>query len=363
MQNNLFETNNDADNKGSIYLASENEPVRYSTSRIGYSTFKNKTKPVQKLINEALYVLDVLGIPVETYSVRRLERIALSFLAVLDINQSSLWGKSKSLSDGYALKTREIIDYLNENFGENISSGSYDDIRRKDLKPLYLANIAIPDNPESARNNPNRAWGINPEFIEIIQSFGDQEWESEVEKFFVNREKLRDKLSSDRRMPTIPVILPSGLSLEFGPGEHNEIQKAVIEEFLPRYGYGAEVLYVGDASDKFLHYNEKRSKELGLDKLAHAELPDVVAYSESKKWLYLIEAVHSANPIDEERIIVLENFIKNYDTGIIFITAFLDRESFRKFVADIAWETEVWIVSEPDHLIHFNGDKFLGPYK
>ena len=24
-------------------------------------------------------------------------------------------------------------------------------------------------------------------------------------------------------------------------------------------------------------------------------------------------------------------------------------------------ETEVWIVEKPDHMIHFNGDKFLGP--
>ena len=173
---------------------------------------------------------------------------------------------------------------------------------------------------------------------------------------------MRDKLSGSRKISLIPVKLPSGKALSFGPGEHNLIQKAVIEEFLPRYGFGSEVLYVGDASDKFLHYNEPRSKELGLNKLAHAELPDVVAYSEEKKWLYLIEAVHSANPIDQERIIVLENFIKDYAKGIIFVTAFLDKESFRKFVVDIAWETEVWIASEPDHLIHFNGDKFLGPY-
>ena len=28
----------------------------------------------------------------------------------------------------------------------------------------------------------------------------------------------------------------------------------------------------------------------------------------------------------------------------------------------IAWETEVWIVENPDHMIHYNGDKFMGPY-
>ncbi|MCX5683061.1 MAG: BsuBI/PstI family type II restriction endonuclease, partial [Planctomycetota bacterium] len=36
-------------------------------------------------------------------------------------------------------------------------------------------------------------------------------------------------------------------------------------------------------------------------------------------------------------------------------------QEFRKHSQDIAWETEVWIAEIPDHLIHYNGDKFLGP--
>ncbi|MEI2612097.1 MAG: BsuBI/PstI family type II restriction endonuclease [Candidatus Promineifilaceae bacterium] len=47
---------------------------------------------------------------------------------------------------------------------------------------------------------------------------------------------------------------------------------------------------------------------------------------------------------------------------IVYVTAFPNRATFRKFIAEIAWETEVWIAEEPDHLIHFDGEKFLGPY-
>ena len=32
------------------------------------------------------------------------------------------------------------------------------------------------------------------------------------------------------------------------------------------------------------------------------------------------------------------------------------------FVSHIAWESEVWIAGDPDHMIHFNGERFLGPY-
>lgn len=88
----------------------------------------------------------------------------------------------------------------------------------------------------------------------------------------------------------------------------------------------------------------------------------MIAYSEKKNWLYLIEAVHSSGPISELRLIQLQKLTKHCKAEIIFVTAFLSRQKFRQFVMNIAWETEVWIANNPDHLAHFNGGKFLGPY-
>ena len=38
------------------------------------------------------------------------------------------------------------------------------------------------------------------------------------------------------------------------------------------------------------------------------------------------------------------------------------RRTMQTFVSHIAWESEVWIAEDPDHMIHFNGERFLGPY-
>jgi hypothetical protein len=38
------------------------------------------------------------------------------------------------------------------------------------------------------------------------------------------------------------------------------------------------------------------------------------------------------------------------------------RAAMREYLPDIAWETEVWVADAPSHLIHFNGERFLGPY-
>jgi hypothetical protein len=103
--------------------------------------------------------------------------------------------------------------------------------------------------------------------------------------------------------------------------------------------------------------------KLGLAQLAHEELPDIIAYSATKNWLFLIEAVHTSGPISEMRLIQLQRLLKGCKADVVYVTAFLNRVKFRQYVADIAWETEVWIADNPDHMVHFNGDKFIGPYK
>ncbi|MGK7919701.1 MAG: BsuBI/PstI family type II restriction endonuclease [Trichodesmium sp.] len=326
-----------------------------------YLTKSDKSKKLQNLINAALYILFKLGVPLEGMTQRRLERMAMAFLAVANVKKTNEWVK---IDNSHALRTREIIRYWNNYFDEQISESSYDDIRRKDLKLIVLAGIIIPSaaNPNSARNDGTRSFALSPNFANLIKNFGSDNWEEEVEIFLSNQVTLEQQLSSQREINLIPVKFSSGKVLNFSPGKHNELQKAIIENFLPRYGYGAEILYVGDTAKKFLHLEKTKLKELNFFELSDGELPDIVAYSKQKKWLYLIEAVHSSGVISNVRLLELKKLTEKCKADIIFITAFLDHHTFRKFAADIAWETEVWIADAPDHIIHFDGEKFLGPY-
>ena len=324
-------------------------------------TFRQKSKEVQELINTTLHILECFGIPTGT-TPRRLERMAIAFLATGNIKKTSDFKNAKDLNSGFSLKTREIIEYVNQYFDENISSGSYDDIRRKDLKLLTIAEIVLQSSPNSATNDSTRGYSINPTYAELLREFGLSNWEKVVKDKLNNIEPLSEKLKRQRDIAKVKVTLPSGGLLSFSAGEHNDLQKAIIEEFLPRYGYGAEVLYVGDTSDKYLYLEKERLEELNFFEISHEELPDIIAYSKKKNWLYLIEAVHSSGPISELRLIQLKKLTQNCKADIVYVTAFLTRPKFRQFMAEIAWETEVWIADNPDHMVHFNGDKFIGPY-
>jgi type II restriction enzyme len=325
-------------------------------------TFKEKPIEIQELINTTLYILDKFGIPLDN-TARRLERMAIAFLASGDIKNLKDLVSAKDLNSGYALKTRDIINYVNKHFNENISSGSYDDIRRKDLKLLTIAEVVLQSSPNSATNDSTRGYSINPTYAELIREFGKKNWEKSVADKLKNIEPLSVKLKRERQIAKVKVTLPSGGQLTFSVGEHNDLQKAIIEDFLPRYGFSSEVLYVGDTADKYLYLEKEKLEKLNFFEISHEELPDVIAYSKEKNWLYLIEAVHSSGAISEIRLLQLQKLTKNCTANIVYVTAFLNRPKFRQFIADIAWETEVWIADNPDHLVHFNGDKFLGPYR
>jgi type II restriction enzyme len=304
-----------------------------------YILKSTKSKKVQKVINEAIEILEAVGIPISTKSPRALEKMALAFLAVGGVTKD--WTKVKSVKDKYFLKTRDIINYINKNFEENISPGSYDDIRRKDLKLLVLADLVINSgvNTGAATNNPTRGYALLTEFAEAIKDYGTSDWNKSIKMFSSKRENLSELLLRKRTLDKIPVTLPGGKALTLSLGEHNILQKKIIEEFLPIFGKDCEVLYIGDTSNKLLHIEEGELKKLNFFKLSHDELPDVIAYNKKKNWLYLIEAYHSTGPMSELRVLELKKLLKDCKAVPIFVTAFLTKTDLKKIAADIAWET------------------------
>lgn len=319
---------------------------------------KSKSKALQSLIHTTCEILSEIGIPMSELSDRRKELMALSVMALGGIKRS--WTENNQIKP---LRSRDIIEFLQNHYDENISSGSYDDIRRKHLKYPVLSNAVIRSKPNAATNDGTRGYLLNPEFKDLAASFRTLEWEMKLKTFIGTNSWLDKKLSRERNLPKIPVALPDGLHVELSQGKHNELQKAIIEEFLPRFTSEPEVLYVGDTSNKGLHKNEKRLSQIGFFELSHEELPDVIAYMPSNNWLFLIEAVHSTGPMSEERLLQLKKLTATCSAEIVYVTAFLTKKDFQKWSGQIGWETEVWIAERPDHMIHYNGEKFLGPYK
>ncbi|MFV0281050.1 MAG: BsuBI/PstI family type II restriction endonuclease, partial [Rhodoblastus sp.] len=149
--------------------------------------------------------------------------------------------------------------------------------------------------------------------------------------------------------------------IELSYGEHNELQRDIVEQFASRFAQGAMVIYVGDTAKKDLFSADEKIAALGITFTSHDKLPDVLLYDNEKDWLFLVEAVTSHGPMSQKRLTELEPMLKGCKAGRVYVSAFPDMKRFKRYAPDIAWETEVWISELPDHLIHFNGDRFFGP--
>lgn len=322
-------------------------------------------KSLQALVDQALVVLEDLGVPLDGLTLRRKEKMAKAFLAVAGLKPAMTWAEAKDNSDKRQLTSRQVIAFMNAHLGEAIADSSYDDIRRKDLALPEAALIVLKSakNPDANTNDGTRGFALNPAAAQAVREFGTSKWSTAVQQFLHGRQTLAQELRRDRHLARVAVQIGNGESLSFSPGKHNVLQKQIIDHFLAIFGFGAAVLYVGDTADKRLFIDQVALHALQFFELAHDKLPDVVAYSSSKNWLFLIEAVTTANPITELRRKTLAKLVENCVADVIFVTAFPDRVTYRKFAKDIAWETEVWIADSPEHMIHFNGDKFLGPHK
>ncbi len=307
-------------------------------------------------IEEAQEILKALGLPPAQYN----EMSALTFLAICNIKENDNWADAKRVSLGV---TKGIMTFVNDNYGKTYAPNTRETFRRQVLHQFEQARIVDynPDNPSLPVNSPKAHYAITNEVLNVVKSYKTDDWPIVLENFIKTIGKLSDLYFKQREINLIPVKLSNGDIIKLSAGKHNEVQAAIIEQFAPRFANGGTLLYLGDTAKKDLFINELMLKQLGIPIDQHSKLPDVVIFDEERNWLFLIEAVTSHGPVSPKRVIELEDFLKSCKVGKIYVTAFPNMSEFKKHSNNIAWETEVWLMDIPDHMIHFNGDRFMGP--
>lgn len=317
-----------------------------------------------KKIEEAKQILEALGLPKGQQN----DRSALTLLALCYLKEKDKWPNATAISMSVVgnkenAKYEGIMRFIAEHYKKKYAENSRETFRRQTLHQFVQAGIVNhnPETPDLPTNSKDNHYKITPEALKVVKSFNSKLWEKEIKDFKKNVGQLRDKYYKKRELRKTPLKLKDGTELQFSPGKHNVVQIAVINEFAPRFAPGSLLLYIGDTAKKNLYMNQKALEKLGIPINEHDKLPDIVLYDPKKKWLYLIEAVTSHGPVSPKRMLEMEKMLKDCKIGKVYVSAFPDFKEFNRHTSEIAWETEVWVVNFPDHMIHFNGDKFMGP--
>lgn len=307
-------------------------------------------------ISSVKYILDAIGMPTAQQS----DLCALAVLALAKLKEADSF--ARATNDW--IRIHDVIAFVNANYNVSYAENSRETFRKQAMHHFRTAAL-IEDNGE-ATNSPNYRYRLTAEFLSVLKAQRDYNdnivggTNTSIQSFLHKHKRLKDIYASKKKVKKMPVKI-NHQDFSFSPGLHNKLQKAIIEEFAPRFAPNSECLYVGDTTQKDLVKNVEKLAKLGFEITMHDKMPDVVLYRSDKDWIYFIEAVDSVGPMSPARVRDIEIMTEHVKSGKIYITAFLDFAKFKRFSEQLAWETEVWIADMPDHMIHLNGDKFMGP--
>jgi adenine-specific DNA-methyltransferase len=306
--------------------------------------------------DDALEIIKSLGLPKQQQN----ERSSLTLLALAAVKENGKWSNvARPL-----LRIWDIMGWMRDHYDKDYAANSRETIRRQTIHQFEQARLVDrnPDDPTRPTNSGDTVYQLTSEAAKVLLHFGKRDFSKRCEEFIESHGALSASYQQARKLLKVPVKLPNGTSCELSPGVHNELQKLIVEHFAPRFAPGALVLYLGDTAKKRLIHDAEFLRKLGVPELHHDKLPDVVLYDKSRQWLFLIEAVTTHGPVSPKRHAELEATLKLCKAARVYVTAFMNFSGFKRYASEIVWESEVWIAEFPDHMIHFNGDKFLGPY-
>jgi hypothetical protein len=257
-----------------------------------------------------------------------------------------------------------MMDWVRDNYGKEYAPNTRETFRRQTMHQFVDAGIACynPDKPERPVNSPAAVYQIEPFALALLRTFGSAPWHANLTAYLAKRETLVARYAMERQQNRIPVKIAPGKQITLSPGEHSELIRAIIEDFGSRFVPGGVLIYAGDTGEKMGYFDAVLLGQLGVTVDSHGKMPDVVLYWPKRKWIVLIESVTSHGPVDGKRHAELSHLFSTAIPGLVYVTAFPNRAIMGRYLGEIAWETEVWVADAPSHLIHFNGERFLGPH-
>lgn len=315
------------------------------------------TTPKINRIKEALDILEGLGFP----AAQQNERSALCLLALLNLTPEKAWAQVENPLLGIT----PIMEWVREYYGKFYAPNSRETFRRQTIHQFVEAGLVVynPDSPRRPVNSPKAVYQIESSSLTLLKFYGRRSWKNKLKTYMAARKSLSARYAKERDLKRIPVTVAPGKKIKLSPGSHSELIKVIIEEFAPRFAPGSLLIYAGDTGEKWGYFDARALRKLGVDVDAHGKMPDVVLHYREKNWLLLVESVTSHGPVDGKRHAELSKLFSEANAGVVYVTAFPTRAFMARYLSEIAWETEVWVADAPTHLIHFNGDRFLGPYE
>ncbi len=312
-------------------------------------------------LNDAKTILDSIGMPSHLVNPRSVMTLA----ALAEMYGDKKW---RNASEDYH-GTHHIVTFINEHYPNKAgldktpyAENSRETFRKYNIKPWISAGILEPK-AGLATNDKDNSYRFTSYFASLIRTYGTEQWEEKLTEYKENHVTYAEYLKQTKNIERDYITEYGDIKISLKKSAHNKLQLNILQYLIPLVcKEKPELLYIGDATDRNLWQKDERLDELGIHVLSQSgNLPDIIVYDESQKRVIFIEAYHSTGPFTIDRVNAIKSLCACAEgTEAAFITAFDSTAKMLKNYKDIAWDTDIWSADEPTHLVHKNGDKFIG---
>lgn len=295
-------------------------------------------------ISSVKSILNEIGFPQKNIT----DITAICVLALYDTKpRTNLIKDYTNLAQG--ARIRDILDFSRTDLGKNYAENTRETVRKHSLKYLVDSGMVIQnaDDPNRVTNSGLNNYILSDSFKTLLDAYNyDYAKFEELKGEFVDSVTI-ERRNSISKLKKKPVTISSSSlkeELVLSPGDHNIIEKFIVEDIFPKISPDFQLVYVGDTKLKNLFINQHICKIIGLNIDVHTKIPDVIGYDNTSKTILLFEAVASSGPIDDLRKKELLEIFHDWPHNIIFGTTFLSQKLFQSFSTTIASGTTAYII-------------------
>lgn len=279
------------------------------------------------------------------------EQTAICLLALLDVTtRAGLLPGMSSLSEG--ARIHDILEFARTDLHRQVAENTRESYRKLSLNPL--CELGLVTRHQLSTNDPNTYYRIS-EDMRVALLAAPRELGRRIQEI---RATLGLEKRGHRDQSGAVEVRVGQRLIRLSPGAHNTLQKQVVECLIPILLKTPVIAYLGDTAKKSGYQDREMLRSINLPISVASALPDVVAVDETERRIVVVEIVTSSGPITNARKRDLDALVQEavkLRHRPIYVTAFPDRRTFRRFAAELAWGTRVWISDEPAHVIWFNG--------
>ena len=224
-------------------------------------------------VYEAQIILKALGMP----PAQQNPISGMTLLALCQLTPDAPWSEATRRP---CTVTKGVMDYLRTHYNADYAPNSRETFRRQVLHQFVQGRIADynPFDPSLPTNSPRAHYAITETALDAVLLFGSPQWQRVARDFRKLKPTLIEQYERERQFHMVPVVIPDGQTLHLSPGRHNEVQKAIVEAFAPRFAPSATLLYLGDTAKKALFLSNNELADIQIPITEHNKLPDVVLY-------------------------------------------------------------------------------------